>query len=75
VTLRGRQTRLEHQVPQYLEVWEQDRQHPELYHYEGETMTGDELRRRADMSPGLTLVRIFQTDLLSKLPPEHLQRR
>ncbi len=75
MTFRDRPIRLEQLAPGYLEVWEQDRQRPELYHYEGETLTGDALRRHEDTSPGLIVVRIFQTDLLSRTPPKHLERR
>ncbi len=58
MTFRDRPIRLEQLAPGYLEVWEQDRQRPELYHYEGETLTGDALRRREDTSPGLTVIRL-----------------
>ena len=47
MTLRDRPTKLKPLAPPYLEDWEQDRQHPQLYHYEGETLTRDALRRCA----------------------------
>lgn len=40
-------------APPHLEVWERDAQHPALYHFGNET-----LRRSADNSPGLTVVRL-----------------
>ena len=75
MTRTDQSTRLRQLAPPYLEVWKQDSRNPELYHYEGKTLTNAALRRRADMSPGLTVVRIFQADLLSRTPPERLERR
>ena len=57
MTTENRPTRLE-LAPPYLEVWEQDGGDPELYHFEGETLSTDALNRRADASPGLTVVRV-----------------
>ena len=56
----ARPTRLEVAAP-YLEVWEQDAQHPDLYLFRDETLTDDALRRRADSAPGLTMVRLTQS--------------
>lgn len=58
MTLSDRPIKLEPLAPPYREVWEQDRQHPEFYHYEGQALTRDALRRREGASPGLTIIRL-----------------
>ncbi len=58
MTHTDQSTRLKRLAPPYLEVWEQDSRNPELYHYEGETLTNAALHRRVDRSPGLTVVRL-----------------
>ena len=58
MSLKARLNRLEHLAPAYFEVWRLDERVPDLDHYEGETLTRDELNERAHTTPGLTVVRI-----------------
>lgn len=58
MSLENGRLRLEHLVPTYLEVWEQDKAQPDLYYYEGKTLTHDELKQRASTTPGLTVIRL-----------------
>lgn len=58
MTPTGQPTWLAPLAAPYLEVWEQDQSNPELYHYEGETLTDEALRRRVERSSGLTVIRL-----------------
>ncbi len=58
MSLKALLDKLEHLAPAYFKVWRLDDNDPDLYPYEGETLTRDALNERARTKPGLTVVRI-----------------
>lgn len=56
--LRARLDRLETSYPTRHEIWTQDDELPDVYHFKALTLDGDALNKRAETSPSLQIIRI-----------------